>query len=112
MSSLVRPITQLLGVLFLLLGIAGFVMGGFWIFDGEMMQNVLYIATGIIGLWAAMNSKERFFLLLTTVVYAAVAILGFMGGDVLGLFGASDMETYAHTAVAVIALILGTSRKN
>ncbi|MBT4119323.1 MAG: DUF4383 domain-containing protein [Candidatus Peribacter sp.] len=112
MKSLVRPITQLLGVAFTLLGIAGFFMGSVWVFDGEMNQNLLYIATGIIGLWAASSSKERFFLLLVAVVYAAIAILGFLGGDILGLFSASDMETYVHCGVAVVALVLGTSRKN
>ena len=111
MKSLIRPITQAFGVLFTLLGIAGFITNGFWVFGNSMMQNIFYIATGMVGLWAAMSSKERMYLLLVAVVYAAVSILGFMEGDIFGLFSVSVLETYVHTAIAVFALLLGTSKK-
>jgi hypothetical protein len=86
-------------------------MGGVLFFEGEMYQNIIYLVLGLIGLWAATSGKERMYLLILALAFGAMAILGFMGGDILGLFDASDLETYAHTAVAVVGLIFGSSKK-
>lgn len=113
MSSLVRPVTQLLGVVFTLVGIAGFFMGDMvFIFEVNMVHNIVHIATGLIALWAATAGKERMFLILFGLVYAAVAFLGFtQGGDILGFFHANDADNYLHAVVAVLCIVLGTSKK-
>lgn len=113
MKALVRPITQLLGVVFTLVGIAGFVMGDMvFIFEVNMIHNIVHLATGLVALWAATAGKERMFLLVFGLVYAAVAIVGFtQGGDILGLFHANDADNYLHAVVALVSILLGTSKK-
>ncbi|MBM3231000.1 DUF4383 domain-containing protein [Candidatus Peregrinibacteria bacterium] len=113
MSALVRPVTQLLGVVFVLLGIAGFFMGDMvFIFEVNTIHNVVHLATGLVALWAASAGKERMFLTVFGVIYAAVAFVGFTsGGDVLGLFHANDADNYLHAVVALVCIVLGTSRK-
>lgn len=113
MSSLIRPVTQLLGVIFTLLGIAGFFMGDMVLFfEVNTIHNIIHLATGLIALWAATAGKERMFLLVFGIVYLAVAIMGFtQGGDILGLFHANDADNYLHIAVGLICVILGSSRK-
>ena len=113
MSSLVRPATQLLGVVFTLVGIAGFFTGNYvlW-FEVNTTHNIVHLATGLLGLWAAMAGKERMYLLVIGLAYAVVAIAGFLqGGDIFGLFHANDADNYLHAAVAVVGIILGTSRR-
>jgi len=114
MSALIRPVTQLLGVIFTVIGIAGFVMGGdmvLW-FEVNMVHNIVHLATGIIALWAAISGKERLFLLIFGLVYALVAVVGFtMGGDILGLFHANDADNYLHATIAVVCILVGSSKK-
>lgn len=113
MSSLVRPLTQLFGVVFTLIGIAGFILGdAVWVFEVNTTHNIVHLLTGLLGFGAAMNGKERLYLLTIGVVYAAVAAMGFaMDGDILGLFHANDEDNYLHTAVAVLGILVGTSKK-
>lgn len=114
MSYLVRPVTQLLGVVFTVVGIAGFVMGGDMVlmFEVDMTHNIVHLATGLVGLWAATTGHERMYLLLFGLIYAVVAVVGFtQRGDILGLFHANDADNYLHAAVAVVGIVLGTSRR-
>lgn len=114
MSFLIRPVTQLLGVVFTLVGIAGFVLGGdmVFIFEVNTVHNAVHLVTGVIALWAAMSGHERMFLLVFGLIYAAVAVIGFLqGGDVLGLFHANDADNYLHAGVGLVGILLGTSRK-
>lgn len=113
MSSLVRPLTQLLGVVFTLVGIAGFFMGDMVLFfEVNMLHNIVHLGTGIVALWAATAGKERMFLLVFGLVYALVAAVGFLqGGDIFGLFHANDADNYFHAVVAVMCIIFGTSKK-
>lgn len=113
MSFLVRPVTQLLGVVFTLFGVAGFFMGDMvFMFEVNMTHNIVHIATGLIALWAVTAGKERTFLLIFGLVYAAVAAIGFtQGGDIFGLFHANDADNYLHATVAVVCIVLGTSKK-
>lgn len=113
MKSLVRPATQLFAVLFALLGIAAFFTNDLLFdFRTDIVQNVIHIITGIAGLWAAANSKERLYLLVFGLFYALCAILGFVNyGDVMGLFDANQTEATIYGVVAVIFIVLGSSKK-
>lgn len=114
MSSLVRPVTQLLGAVFTLVGIAGFVMGGDMVllFEVNTTHNIVHLATGLIGLWAATSGHERMFLLIFGLVYAVVAAIGLtQGGDILGFFHANDADNYLHAGVAVVCILLATTRR-
>lgn len=113
MSALIRPSVQIIGVVMTLLGIAGFVQGSaVLVFQVDTILSSLYLGTGLIGLYAAMNSKERFFLLLVGILYAAIAIAGFSdSGNIFGLTSVNDEGNYLHTAVAVVGILVGTSKK-
>ncbi len=114
MRSLVRPITQLAGVLFLLVGIAAFFTGNLIVdIDPDMNQNILHIITGLGAFWAAANSKERFYLLVFGLLYALITILYFVDGrSVFGLIFVDQTEMIIYAVTAVIFIVLSSSRKS
>lgn len=113
MSSLVRPVTLLLGVVLTLVGIVGFFSGGtVLIFQVDTVHNIVHLVSGLAGLWAASAGKERMYLLVLGLVYALVAAIGFAGGSsILGLFAVDQNDNYLHAAIAVVGIVLGASKK-
>ena len=113
MSSLVRPVTLILGVVLTLAGIAGFFSGGMLlVFQVDTVHNIVHLASGLAGLWAASAGKERMYLLVLGLVYAAVAVIGFtQGGSILGLFMVDQADNYLHATIAVVGIVLGASKK-
>lgn len=105
------------GILLLAAGAAGFVpaltpdgqlLG---IFTVDTMHNVVHIATGIlaIALGVAGVAQARMFFRVVGVVYAVIAVMGFVAGKdghVMGM--AMNMADHVlHTAIAVLGLALG-----
>lgn len=71
----------------------------------------MHFLTGAIALWAGMTGigASKMFFKIFGVVYALVAIMGFVVGDgmVLGLISNNAADTWLHVAIAVVALIVG-----
>ncbi len=111
MRSLVKSLTWLLGVVFILIGIAGFFVNGtLIIFQVSTVHNVIHLLSGVVALAAvgAGESYARLYLIVFGLVYALVAVLGFVnGGDILGLIQTNRADDYLHTAIAVVSLAVG-----
>jgi hypothetical protein len=104
------------GILFILLGAAGFVPalcpGGllFGVLTVHEIQSIVYIATGVLGLLLGFGGEGsgRTFFRIFGVVYALIAILGF--AHVHGASMSIEMNTadnVLHAALAVIGLAIG-----
>lgn len=115
MSSFVKPLTWILGVVLLVVGILGFVMPSplLGLFQVDTMHNIVHIISGVVGLWAASSGYQysRLYLMIFGVVYGLVAIVGFMTNSVLGLFMVDANDNYLHTAIAAVCLIVGFGSK-
>jgi hypothetical protein len=108
---------QIVGVLFLIAGIAGFIPdlcpNGmlFGIFAVNGMHNIVHIASGILALAMAFGTEgtARNYFRIVGVVYALVTILGFVAGRDGVLMGmAMNMADNAlHLSFAVAFLYLG-----
>ncbi|MAF24784.1 hypothetical protein CL634_04330 [bacterium] len=107
--------TKVLGIIFVLVGILGFIPGVtsnghlLGIFEVDMIHNIIHLVTGLIALGVAKsadNSKK--FLQIFGVIYAIIAVLGFLGegGDVLGV-ASNSADTWLHVVTAIIFLYLG-----
>ena len=111
MNLLVKPLTGILGIVLLLIGVAGFfVPGMLLVFEVSAIHNVVHIASGCIGLFAfnSSQSASRMFLVVFGLVYGIVTVVGFaMGGDILGLFHVNDADNYLHLAIAAACLVVG-----
>ncbi len=104
------------GILFILLGAAGFVPalcpGGllFGVLTVNEIQSIVYVATGVLGLLLGFGGEAsgRTFFRIFGVVYALIAILGFahVNGASLGI-EMNMPDNVLHVLLAVIGLAVG-----
>lgn len=114
-----QKLTWIFGIVLLLVGVLGYVPGLatdgmlLGLFKIDAMHNVVHIVTGLLAIaaaWAAMY--QRLFFKVFGVVYALVAVIGFVQGDtVLGLISTNMADHLLHLAIAVIALWIGFGMK-
>ena len=112
-----KTLALLFGVVFLLIGILGFVPA---VAPNEMLLNIFHVnaahnavhlLTGVIALVAGMAGvgASKTFFKIFGVVYGLVAVLGFVVGDgmLLGLISNNAADTWLHVGIAVVSLIIG-----
>jgi hypothetical protein len=114
---MVKSMAVLFGVVFLLIGILGFVPAVtkdqmlLGIFHVNAAHNVVHLLSGAIALFAGMTSvgASRTYFRIFGIVYGAVAVLGFVVGDgmLLGLISNNTATTWLHVAIAAVSLLLG-----
>lgn len=115
MDSLVRPVTRVLGVVLLVVGLLGFFMSSplLGIFEVDTLHNIIHLATGAVALIVGGNmAMSRMFLIIFGLVYGAVAVLGYMQGtNVLGLFAVNAADNVLHALIAAVCLVVGFGSK-
>lgn len=106
-----------LGVIFVAIGVLGFVPGvttdgmllGFFAVDAT--HNIIHILTGALAIVVARQSEEnaRMFAKAAGVVYAAIAVVGlFWSGDMLlGLVSVNLADDLLHVIAALAFLWIG-----
>jgi len=126
---MVKSAAILFGLVFLVVGILGFVPaatppmadgnGGMLlgIFHVNLAHNIIHLASGAVFLLCGMAGAgpSRAFFKIFGLVYALVAVLGFMKGDglLLGMVANNMADVWLHVVLAVTMLYLGfgTSRQ-
>jgi len=114
---MVKSAAILFGIVFLAIGILGFVpaitkdemlLG---IFHVNMLHNIVHLATGAVGLLCGMAGfgASRTYFRIFGIIYALVAVLGFYYGDqpLLGLIANNTADTWLHVVIAGVSLLLG-----
>jgi len=109
MSSL---LTKLLAVIFLVIGVLGFILPSplLGLFEVDPVHNVIHILTGVVAAFAAMKGRaaSRIFLILFGIIYAIVALLGFvMNGNILGIIHVNMPDNWLHFGIALACLLVG-----
>lgn len=111
MSSLVKTVTLVLGIVLIAIGAIGFVNNPvLGLFEVDTIHNLVHLLSGIIAViaYASGESYSRLFLIIFGIVYGAVAVLGFIdGSSILGLFTINSNDNYLHTAIALVCLAVG-----
>jgi hypothetical protein len=114
-----KTMAVLFGVVFLLVGILGFVPAVtkdemlLGIFHVNAAHNVVHLLSGAVALFCGMTSvgASRNYFRIFGLVYGLVAVLGFMNpGEhtmLLGLISNNTADTWLHVAIAAVSLILG-----
>lgn len=106
----------LLGAVLTVVGILGFVMPSplLGIFATDTNHNIVHLLSGVIGLWCAMSSPSasKTFLMVFGVVYALVAVLGFVtASPLLGLITVNSADNWLHVVIALYSLYFGSTSK-
>jgi len=118
---MVKSAAYLFGIVFLAIGILGFVpsittdVNGMpmllGIFHVNTLHNVVHLASGVVALLCGMSGAgaSRTYFRIFGVIYALVAILGFYpdGTMILGMLSNNPAVTWLHVAIAVVSLFLG-----
>lgn len=109
------------GWVLLVLGILGFVPGItadehlLGIFYVNALHNLVHIISGLAALYVASKGEEssQMFFKVIGVIYALLAVLGFLIGDgmILGLLANNMADTWLNVVIAVVALYLGFGAK-
>jgi len=114
---MLKTMAVLFGIVFLAIGVLGFVPG---VTDGHMLlgvfhvnaaHNVVHLLSGAAALFCGMSSASasRMYFRIFGVIYGLVAVMGFVVGDgmLLGLISNNTADTWLHVGIAAVSLILG-----
>jgi hypothetical protein len=114
---MVKKVAKIFGIVFIVVGLAGFVPGITYherligVFHVNVFLNLLHLVTGIIAYWTSRRTlrASQLFFQVFAVVYAIMAVLGFGYGDrdILGVFSNDKADTWLHTLVALFNLYVG-----
>ena len=114
-----KTMAVLFGIVFLVIGILGFVPAVtkdgmlLGIFHVNTAHNAVHLLSGVVALICGMMGvgASRMYFRIFGLVYAAVAIMGFLNpGEhtmLLGLISNNTADTWLHVAIAAVSLIVG-----
>jgi Domain of unknown function (DUF4383) len=120
--TMAKTLALLFGVIFLVVGALGFVPAATHDVDGMPMllgifhvnfvHNVVHLASGAVFLLCGMAGAgaSRMFFKIFGIIYAIVAVLGFMPSNatsIMGLMSNNPAVTYLHVALAILMLAIG-----
>lgn len=112
-----KTLGMLFGIVFLAIGILGFVPGVttndmlLGIFMVNAAHSVVHIVSGVIFLIAAMSGAgaARLWFQIFGLIYAVVAIMGFVVGNgmIFNLISNNTADTWLHVVLAAVMLLIG-----
>jgi hypothetical protein len=106
-----KNLVLVLGVVLTLVGLWGFFADGrvLW-FDVNALHNIVHLASGLLAIVFAMRGEAGAvtFSKVFGVVYALVAVLGFVAGDFTrSLLNTNSADHWLHLVLAVVFLWIG-----
>jgi hypothetical protein len=115
---MLKTMATIFGIVFLVVGILGFVPGItdnghlLGIFHVNAAHNGVHILSGIAALIAGATSirAARNYFRVFGLVYGLVAVLGFLAGGeqpVLGIIANNTADNWLHVGIALVSLALG-----
>jgi hypothetical protein len=118
MANIQRTVALLVGIVFVLIGILGFipsfVPGGslLGIFAVNTLHNLVHVLFGILGIAAAFTGWPRLYNRVIGIVYLLLAVLGFIpgltiSGALLGLVSINLSDNFLHLVVGAVLFIVG-----
>lgn len=117
-----RAFAFIVGIIFLIVGIAGFIpqiiTGGHLaqVFRVNIWLNILHVVSGFLAFVAGFSPRMlvRLYYQIFGVLYSILAILGFIYGekDIFGFLASNNPDTWFHVIIAIACLILGYGSKD
>ena len=102
-----------LGVIFVLVGAAGFfpnpIVGPEGMFVTNPMHDYVHIGSGAVLILAGLTPMAKLGLIVVGLVYGAVAVAGFVIADdmLFGMIHVNQNDRYLHVGLAVVILAAG-----
>ncbi len=119
---MLKTAAVIFGLFFIVAGIGGFVSALapegmlFGIFMVGPVHNCIHLASGVVALlcaFAGAGASRKYFQIFG-IVYALVAVIGFVYGNspLLGMVEHNKADIGLHVAIAVVSLFLGFGAKD
>src|SRR5713226_9546346 len=113
-----RILTIVLGILFTWVGFFGFfaslsmTVGMLFVFDVDLIHNLIHLITGLLALVATFAEWSRLFNRIFGVIYLIFGIAGlfpalYLGERLLGITHINAADNVLHIAVGLVACIVG-----
>jgi hypothetical protein len=112
-----KKLAVVFGIVFVLVGIMGFIpnpiAGAMGFFQTDVLHDLVHLVIGIVLLIVAMSAPEKsaLWLKIFGVVYLLLAVLGFLlipsGGALLGLVTMNSADHFLHVVLGIVLLIAG-----
>lgn len=122
---MIKRIALVFGIVFLLVGIAGYLTSGGMSMDAEnaglllglfpvnLLHNAVHVAFGLWGLVASRSfAGARNYARIGGVLYAILAVLGFVVPNGFGLVPLGGHDIWLHAVLAVALLAAGFTAKD
>lgn len=112
-----KKLAMLFGVVFVLVGILGFIsnpiVGANGFFVTDTIHNIIHLLVGVLMLMAA-SKMPNMVMKTFGAVYVLLAILGFIEGGtkLLGFVAYNAADNWLHLVLGIILLILGMTVKD
>jgi hypothetical protein len=114
---LLRTLAVIYGILFLVLGILGFIPNIsphemlFWVFNVNPLLNVIHLITGIIAVWigaVSVHGSKTYFVAVG-IIYVILGILGFgyQKHEIFEVIANNMADAWMHLVLGVIGLYFG-----
>jgi hypothetical protein len=107
-----KKLVMLLGVVFVLVGLLGFVNNPvLGLFAVDTLHNIVHLLSGVLALFFAAKGEDaaKSFAKVFGVVYALVALLGLLipGESIFGLLTVNLADDMLHVVLALVFLWIG-----
>jgi hypothetical protein len=110
MGTLVKPLSWILGIVLLLVGILGFFTTTIVVFDVNVLHSVVHLASGVVALLAAGSGYKasRLYLIVFGIIYGVVTLAGFLNIEpIVSLLNINSADNFLHLAIAAVCLVVG-----
>ena len=104
-----RTIAAILGVIYLVIGVAGFILTSplFGLFDVSLLHNVVHVIFGAVLLWGAMDTANAVLAnRWVGIVLLVLGVLGFIVGNSLNFLPLGGYDIWLHLVSGAILTIV------
>jgi len=114
----IRIYAQVVGVVLLLLGVLGLLLGDgllLGLVNIDIVEDIIHLITGGLFAYVGFGQRDegvaRTVVLVVSVIYALVGLLGFVVPDMLGLLqhGYTVGDNLVHLALGILGLVVAVS---
>lgn len=111
--SLPRLYAIVFGVVYTAVGLIGMAVssslavGTLLVFQVNIVHNLIHLVVGLAGIAAFLTGRQVIYCRVMAVVFALVAVAGFLPQPLLGLAPIGGFDILLHAATAVLAGIAG-----
>lgn len=113
-TSLIQSFARISGIVFVLIGILGFIpnpiVGEGALFETNTLHDLVHLMSGILALIVSWMSEGAAKIFLTTfgVIYLLVALMGFfMESPILGILPINSADNWLHVLIALSFIGIG-----